>query len=122
MSGEAFPRSHRLARRSDFRKTYDEGKKLAGRYLVLFVRPSEAGAIRLGLTVTKRVGCAAERNRARRRLREVFRRGARATLERNRWTGTDVVVNLRDGAAEAGVRELAEDFDRLLRRLGERRA
>ena len=122
MSGEAFPRSHRLARRSDFRKTYDEGKKLAGRYLVLFVRPSEAGAIRLGLTVTKRVGCAAERNRARRRLREVFRRGARATLERNHWTGSDVVVNLRDGAASAGVRELAEDFDRLLRRLGERRA
>ena len=122
MSGEAFPRSHRLARRSDFRKTYDEGKKLAGRYLVLFVRPGGAGAIRLGLTVTKRVGCAAERNRARRRLREVFRREARATLERNRWTGTDVVVNLRDGAAAAGVRELAEDFDRLLRRLGERRA
>jgi ribonuclease P protein component len=122
MSGEAFPRSHRLARRSDFRKTYDEGKKLAGRYLVLFVRSSETGAIRLGLTVTKRVGCAVERNRARRRLREVFRREARATLERNRWTGTDMVVNLRDGAASVGVRELSEDLDRLLRRLGERRA
>lgn len=120
MNGEVFPRSHRLARRSDFRKTYDEGRKLAGRYLVLFVRPNEAGTIRLGLTVTKRIGCATERNRARRRLREIFRREARATLERNRWTGTDVVVNLRDGASAAGVRDLSEDFGRLLRRLGER--
>ena len=120
MSGEAFPRSHRLARRSDFRKTYDEGKKLAGRYLVLFVRPGEAGSIRLGLTVTKRIGCAVERNRARRRLREVFRREARATLEKSRWVGADVVVNLRESGASAGVRELAEDFGRILRRLGER--
>ncbi|HEX7580404.1 MAG TPA: ribonuclease P protein component [Thermoanaerobaculia bacterium] len=122
MNGEVFPRSHRLARRSDFRKTYDEGRKLAGRYLVLFVRPNEVGNIRLGLTVTKRAGCAAERNRARRRLREIFRTEARATLERNRWTGTDVVVNLREGGAAAGVRELSEDFGRLLRRLGERRS
>jgi ribonuclease P protein component len=122
MSGEAFPRSHRLARRSDFRKTYDEGRKLAGRYLVLFVHPSESGNIRLGLTVTKRIGCAAERNRARRRLREVFRREARATLERNRWSGTDVVVNLRDGAGSVGLRELSDDFGRILRRLGERGA
>jgi ribonuclease P protein component len=122
MSGEAFPRSHRLARRSDFRKAYDEGKKLAGRHLVLFVRPSESGTIRLGLTVTKRIGCAVERNRARRRLREVFRRDARATLERNGWSGTDVVVNLRDGAASVGLRELSDDFGRILRRLGERGA
>jgi len=122
MNGEVFPRSHRLARRSDFRKTYDEGRKLAGRYLVLFVRPNEVGNIRLGLTVTKRAGCAAERNRARRRLREIFRTEARATLERNRWTGTDDVVNLREGGAAAGVRELSEDFGRLLRRLGERGA
>ena len=122
MNGEVFPRSHRLARRSDFRKTYDEGRKLAGRYLVLFVRPNGAGTIRLGLTVTKRIGCAVERTRARRRLREIFRREARATLERNRWTGTDVVVNLREGAAGAGVRDLSDDFGRLLRRLGERPA
>jgi ribonuclease P protein component len=122
MSGEAFPRSHRLARRSDFRKTYDEGKKLAGRYLVLFIRPGETGSIRLGLTVTKRIGCAVERNRARRRLREVFRLEARALLERNRWTGADVVVNLRESGASAGLRELADDFGRIVRRLGERGA
>lgn len=120
MNGEVFPRSHRLARRSDFRKTYDEGKKLAGRYLVIFVRANEAGAIRVGLTVTKRIGCAADRNRARRRLREIFRREVRPVLERNRWSGTDVVVNLREGAAAVGVRDLSEDFGRLVRRLGER--
>src|SRR5512140_1697785 len=113
MVGEGFPRSHRLARRSDFRKTYDEGRKLAGRHVVLFVRPNEVGSIRLGLTVTKRTGCAVERNRARRRLREIFRTEARATLERNRWTGTDVVVNLRDAGAAAGARELSEDLGRL---------
>jgi ribonuclease P protein component len=122
MNGEVFPRSHRLARRSDFRKTYDEGRKLAGRYLVLFVRPNDSGAIRLGLTVTKRCGCATERNRARRRLREIFRTEGRAILEQNRWSGSDVVLNLRDGGSTAGLRELSEDFGRLLRRLGERRA
>jgi ribonuclease P protein component len=120
MSGEAFPRSHRIARRSDFRRTYADGRKLAGRYLVLFIRPNETGTIRLGLTVTKKVGTAAERNRARRRLREIFRREARVSLERNRWTGSDVVLNLRVGSADAGLRDLQGDFARLIQRLGER--
>ncbi len=93
---------------------------MAGRLLVLFVRPNDLETIRLGLTVTKRAGSAPTRNRMRRRLREIFRRVGRAQLAANRWTGSDLVVNLRDGATAASSRELAEDFTRLVGRLGER--
>jgi ribonuclease P protein component len=122
MRAEAFPRSSRLSRRSDYRATYDAGKKVAGRLLVLFIRPNEEGALRLGLTATRRTGNAVVRNRIRRRLREIFRTEARARLTGGGWASADVVLNARDGAASATSRELALDLERLVKRLGDRPA
>lgn len=74
--------------------------------------------MRLGITVTRRVGGAVVRNRARRRVRELARR---LGLEVGAGGG-DVVVNVRRGCAEATWSELEEDYLRCvtgaLRRLG----
>ena len=122
MHAEAFPRSSRLLRRSDYRAAYGAGRKVAGKLLVLFIRPNDMGEVRLGLTATKKTGTAVVRNRIRRRLREIFRKEARLGLVGGGWNGTDVVLNVREGAATATSRELALDLERLVKRLGARPA
>jgi ribonuclease P protein component len=62
--------------------------------------------VRLGLSVPKRLGAAVLRNRARRHLREIFRRNRGAFGGR----GGRLVVNLRPSAAEASFEELSVDF------------
>jgi ribonuclease P protein component len=110
----------RLRRSAEFRGVYAEGVKAAGRYLVIFARPRKDGAQRLGITVTRRVGSAVVRNRARRRVRELARHLGLETGAQ----GADVVVNVRRGCAAAPWGELEEDYLRcvtgVLRRLGQR--
>ncbi|MGA7990109.1 MAG: ribonuclease P protein component, partial [Thermoanaerobaculia bacterium] len=67
------PRAVRIAARRDFRATYDAGRKYHGRFVVVFARP-RVGAGRLGITATRKVGKAVVRSRARRRVREIYRR------------------------------------------------
>jgi ribonuclease P protein component len=67
----------------------------------------------LGLSVSRKVGNAVTRNTVRRRLGEVFY-SALHEVPGN----LDLVVSARPAAAEATFRELGEEFERALRRLG----
>ena len=72
---EALPKRCRISGRAEFQKVYAEGQRYDGRLMAAFLRKNEFGHHRLGLTAsTKAVGKAVDRNRARRLLREVFRR------------------------------------------------
>ncbi|MDP3428236.1 MAG: ribonuclease P protein component [Humidesulfovibrio sp.] len=75
MSPLGWPRSRRLLASSRFTACYEQGRKFYTRHFVLFVLPrDDAGeGLRLGLTVSRKVGRAARRNRIRRVLREFFR-------------------------------------------------
>lgn len=109
---EAFPRKARIAARRDFSAAYETGRKLHGRLVVVFARPL-AGPGRLGITATRRVGKAVVRNRARRRVREVYRRWrAGQPLA----AGLDVVVNVTARAASAPYAALAAELGALLDR------
>jgi ribonuclease P protein component len=66
-------RFRRLRRRSDFQSAISGRRFHSGQALVGFAVPSEAGASRVGVTVSRKIRTAVERNRARRRLREVAR-------------------------------------------------
>lgn len=72
----------------------------------------EEGRPRLGISVPKRVGTAAVRNRVRRRLREIFRRN-RASLG---VQGLRIVVNARPSSAQAPFGDLLEDYQSAIRR------
>ena len=69
-------KSSRLSRSSEFQRVYRQGSSTASRFLVLyyFKRSADAGAAvpRLGLSVSKKLGGAVERNRIKRLLREAF--------------------------------------------------
>ncbi len=57
----------------EFRRLYQKGASAVGGSMVLYCRKNKLGHNRLGLTVSVKLGHAVVRNRARRRLREVYR-------------------------------------------------
>jgi len=66
-----------LRARAEFQKIYAEGQRYDGRLLAAFLRRNELSEHRLGVTAsTKAIGKSVDRNRARRLLRELFRRSA----------------------------------------------
>ena len=94
----------RLSRSAEFERVYRQGRSKGNRYLVLYAFPRAEDAAeredgpRLGLSVSRRVGGAVERNRVKRVLREAFW----AEAERLPATSDYVVV------ARPDARELAE--------------
>jgi ribonuclease P protein component len=94
----AHGRRGRLSRSRDFDAVYRHGRSSAGRHLVVYVftRPAPASdAPRLGLSVSKKVGGAVERNRVKRVLREQF-----AAVAHRVPADADVVVIARPGIVE----------------------
>jgi ribonuclease P protein component len=85
---------------------------VVGRYLVLFALASEDEMCRFGITASRKVGGAVVRNRARRRVRELFRNHGEVM---SGWHG-DLVVNVRWGCDGVGWEKLTEDFERCMRR------
>ena len=64
----------RLRHTAQFQQAYDQDRRWHGRLMVLFLRSGPDASLRLGVVASKKVGNAPERARAKRRLREAFRR------------------------------------------------
>jgi ribonuclease P protein component len=65
----------RLSRSGDFDRVYREGQSHGNRFLVLYAFPrsdDDPGEVRLGISVSRKVGGAVERNAVKRALREAF--------------------------------------------------
>ncbi len=74
MENFSFKKIERLAKRHEFEKVMDNGKKKrVGRLCIIFSLPNELGRKRLGIIASKKVGNAVARNRVKRRIREIFR-------------------------------------------------
>ncbi len=90
-------RANRLSRSRDFDAVYRHGRSVASRFLVLYWFPQdEPAAPRFGFSVPRSVGNAADRNRVKRHLREIWR----GRLERVP-PGHDYVLIVRPGLPEA---------------------
>jgi len=107
--------SDRLRRRADFLRVAAKGRKAATHGLVLQALPrNDQAAARIGFTVTKKIGNAVVRNRARRRLKEA----ARLELTQHPLSGVDLVLIGREATGARDFLDLRDDFRRALRKAG----
>jgi ribonuclease P protein component len=106
----------RLSRSAEFERVYRQGRSTANRHLVLYTFPNPSTSRpRLGLSVSRKVGGAVERNRIKRLLREAF-----ASNEAQLPADHDVVVVARPSAAELAERDGLAGIDAALRELIEK--
>ena len=101
---QRFRPQDRIRKRSDYQTIYDKGRRIPSGSFVLFVMRNALERPRLGITVTRRIGNAVRRNRAKRLLREIFRR------HKAELTSVDIVVNGRSGLPDAQYAKLEEEF------------
>jgi ribonuclease P protein component len=116
MTARSTSRGKRLSRSAEFERVYRQGRSVANRHLVLYSFPNDSvDRPRLGLSVSRKVGGAVERNHVKRLLREAF-----AGVEDQLEAGNDVVVVARPEARELAEREGLEGIDGALEELIER--
>lgn len=101
---------HKLRRRRDFQICYREGRRVGGRFSTLFHRPNDLDHPRFGITATRKVGKAVARNKAKRQIREIYRRWPK----RHQLAALDLVVHLKPTVNEAVFEELERELTRQL--------
>ena len=104
-----FRPTERIRRRPEFQHVYARGLRIHSRYSTVFILPNERGIGRLGIAATRKLGGAVVRNRAKRLIREVFRRNKIAN-------GFDVVVIPKRDLLDASLSALETDYRTLLER------
>lgn len=106
----------RLSRSAEFERVYRQGRSKGNRFIVVYQFPREADgnddAVRLGLSVSRRVGGSVERTRVKRVLREAFTAEGDGLAE-----GADYVLVARPALRELDEREGLEGVRRALREL-----
>jgi ribonuclease P protein component len=99
-----------VRRSADYVKAYRQGRRRGGSLVTLHFVPNERAAVRVGVTVSRKVGNSVVRHRVKRRLLEAFRRWpGRAEL-----AALDVVIHVRPEAASASYAALRQELERLL--------
>jgi ribonuclease P protein component len=108
----------RLTRRTDFRAAATGQRAAVPAFVLQARRRAEAGPVRVGFTVSRQVGNAVERNRVRRRLREVVRLAAQSGLaQAGMHDGHDYVLIGRRAALELPFSEMRQELDAALGRI-----
>lgn len=96
-----------------FRYLYRKGASMAAPSVVLYYRRNRQSYNQLGLTTTKKIGKAVQRNRARRVMREAYR-----LLEPGLVQGYDIILVARSKTPFVLMDEVKNDLSRLLSKAG----
>jgi ribonuclease P protein component len=112
MPDERFRKSERLRRRRDFLAVYAEGKRYSSPLFTIFVRATDHPMSRLGIAVSRKMGKAVRRNRAKRLIREVFRKNKERLP-----CPLDLVVNAKEALGTADYWTVEAEFLRFVERV-----
>ena len=112
---QAFRLADRVRVRREFERAYDQGRKVHGRWMTVFLLPNGRATPRLGVAATRKLGSAVERNRAKRLARELFRRHRVSA-------GFDIIIVPRREMLDASFNSLEDEYRALLERRDRGRA
>ena len=96
-----------------FRRLYAKGESAVGSFVVVYSRRNGTRENRLGITAGTKLGHAVSRNRARRRIREIYRLN-----EHRLKPGYDIVIVARARAVDGDFEAMQKSFLRLCGKLG----
>jgi len=111
MQSECFPSGRRLRRRSEFQRVFDGARRANGRFFTVLTAANTAGQARLGIVASRKIGDAVRRNRAKRLIREIFRRSQPLVT-----AAVDIVVIPRRELFDAPYSTIETDFHGTVRR------
>lgn len=108
----------RVRKRAEFLRIQEGGRRVVSPGFVFMLdRSTSAQGPRLGITASRRVGNAPQRNRAKRLVREAFR------ALRGTWPAVDMVVIVRQGLGNRTLSDVVSEWQaargRILRRYAE---
>jgi ribonuclease P protein component len=109
---QRFDKGQRLRRRGEFQQVFDTGVRTRGRFFTVLLAPSRTGRSRLGIVASRKLGDAVRRNRAKRLIREVFRRSQNSAGQ----IRVDMVVIPRAELFTAAFAALEEDYRSVIAR------
>jgi ribonuclease P protein component len=108
----SFPPTVRLRKRSEFLNLAGSARKYSARGILVVWQANTYAYARLGVTVSKKVGCAVTRNRVKRYIRETFR------SNRCALPAVDVNVIARSEAAGMDFHTLQQQLLKAFRHIG----
>ncbi|MBC8331539.1 MAG: ribonuclease P protein component [Anaerolineae bacterium] len=106
-------RKFRLTKATDFKRVRRSGKSYAHPLVVLVISPNELQISRFGISASKAVGNAVQRNRVKRQLREIIRSELVHIT-----SGWDMVVIARSKITQAHFAEIHQALEHLLSKAG----
>lgn len=112
MSKYSFPKTHRILKRSQFIKLSLTGRAVQTRYFIAAILDGESLNNRIGITVSKKVGNAVERNRIKRIVRE-FYRNKKETIAGNR----DINIIARKYISSLSNAQIPDELDKLFKKI-----
>lgn len=107
-----FKETQGLKKDLDFRKVYRNGKSIANRLLVMYTLPNKSKNNRVGISVSKKVGKANVRNKARRRIKESYR----LNIDGNIKSGYDIVFIARIAIKDADYIDIEKAMKHLIKK------
>jgi ribonuclease P protein component len=108
-SDQRFRPAEHIRLRKDYLNVQRRGRRIPARFMTLQVLPNSGSVGRLGIVATRKLGGAVRRNRAKRLVREVFRRN-------KPQSGLDIVVVPRPELLAASFAMLETDYRSAMRR------
>jgi ribonuclease P protein component len=101
----------RLKKNREFKRVYNQGRSVANRHAVLYILRNGTPLRKAGFSVSKKLGCAVQRNRIKRLFREIYRLNQHRLIH-----GIDMVFIARQAAKDATFLDLSKAFQDLCKR------